>query len=130
MTKNESLAQTLAAIGTKSTDPENDCGKIHNDVDEMLENRAKNRAMSLNHCDEDAGNCPCSTPVGGATPVVDLVIMIDTSGSMDDNGEAISNVAERAVAAAQAKCPTDLRVSWFGVGETFAGTKFNSRHRD
>ena len=129
-TKHEMAIQAAGQAAGKSSDPKSDCAKIHERVDMILENRANGRPHSLDHCEDDAGSCPCSTSVGGRTPVVDLVIMIDTSGSMTDNGEAISRVAERAVEAAQQKCPTDLRVSWFGVGSTFGGTKFDKTHRD
>ncbi|MEO1559902.1 MAG: hypothetical protein AAFS12_09810, partial [Cyanobacteria bacterium J06632_19] len=49
------------------------------------------------------------------TPPVDLVIVIDTSPSMKDEAQALSQAAESAIKAAKSSCPSDLRVVWFGI---------------
>lgn len=55
---------------------------------------------------------------------VDLVIAIDTSGSMKDEAQAISAAIEAAVTDAKKACPSDLRVSYLGIEGTFPNTKF------
>lgn len=74
---------------------------------------------------------PCTTQgAGGGAQPVDLVIVIDTSGSMDAEAVSLSNAAAAAIKAAQKKCPSDLNVTWLGIEGTFAGTNFNTTLRD
>jgi hypothetical protein len=63
-------------------------------------------------------------------PPVDLVIVIDTSPSMKDEAQALSQAAESAIKAAKSSCPSDLRVAWFGIEGVWKGTKFNQTIRD
>ncbi|MGB3649894.1 MAG: hypothetical protein WBA41_01600 [Rivularia sp. (in: cyanobacteria)] len=63
------------------------------------------------------------------TPV-DLVIVIDTSPSMKDEAQALSQAAESAIKSAKSSCPSDLRVAWFGIEGVWKGTKFNQTIRD
>ncbi|MDY7015898.1 MAG: hypothetical protein SVX43_20350 [Cyanobacteriota bacterium] len=63
-------------------------------------------------------------------PSVDLVIVIDTSGSMGDEARSLSAAAEAAINAARSSCPSDLRVAWFGIEGTWSGTSFNRTLRD
>ncbi|MEH6307378.1 hypothetical protein RYH73_17145 [Olivibacter sp. CPCC 100613] len=61
---------------------------------------------------------------------VDLVIAIDTSGSMSDEAQAISLAIEAAIKEAKSSCPSDLRVDYLGIEGTFTDTKFNETVRD
>ena len=61
---------------------------------------------------------------------VDLVIVIDTSPSMKDEAQGLSQAAENAIKSAKLSCPSDLRVAWFGIEGTWKGTKFNQTIRD
>jgi hypothetical protein len=72
---------------------------------------------------------PCAKGVGATAPV-DLVVVIDTSGSMTDEAKDLSNAAEAAISAAAKSCPSDLRVKWFGIEGTWADTNFTQSHRD
>ncbi|MBE9127405.1 MULTISPECIES: hypothetical protein [unclassified Coleofasciculus] len=63
-------------------------------------------------------------------PLVDLVIVMDTSGSMKDEAQALSDAAEAAIEAAKSSCPSDLRVVWVGIEGTWKGTHFNRTIRD
>lgn len=60
---------------------------------------------------------------------VDLVIVVDTSPSMRDEAQALSNAAEDAIASAKSSCPADLRVVWFGIEGTGKGTNFDQTIR-
>ncbi|MBW4448613.1 MAG: hypothetical protein KME38_17555 [Spirirestis rafaelensis WJT71-NPBG6] len=62
-------------------------------------------------------------------PPVDLVIVIDTSPSMKDEAQALSNAAAGAIAKAKSSCPSDLRVAWLGVEGTWKGTNFDQSIR-
>ncbi len=63
-------------------------------------------------------------------PKVDLVIVIDTSASMRDEAQALSDAAEAAIDSAKSSCPSDLRVIWFGVEGIWKGTNFNQTIRE
>jgi uncharacterized protein (DUF697 family) len=63
-------------------------------------------------------------------PLVDLVIVIDTSTSMSDEARALSEAAQAAIEAARSSCPSDLRVTWLGIEGTWKGTNFNQTVRD
>jgi len=71
----------------------------------------------------------CATG-GGTKPCIDLVVLIDTSGSMQGSASKLSNAADVAIQAAAKNCPSDLRVEWFGIEGTWAGTKFTQSYRD
>ncbi len=62
-------------------------------------------------------------------PAVDLVIVIDTSPSMKDQAQALSNAAASAIAKAKSSCPSDLRVVWLGIEGTWKGTNFDQTLR-
>lgn len=64
------------------------------------------------------------------TKKVDLVIVIDTSGSMKSTAEAISNAIASAVEEAKNSCPSDLRVDYLGIEGTFENTKFDETVRN
>jgi hypothetical protein len=61
---------------------------------------------------------------------VDLVIIIDTSPSMRDEAVALSEATETAIEAVKANCPSDLRVSWFGIEGTWKNSNFNKTIRN
>ena len=62
-------------------------------------------------------------------PPVDLVIVIDTSPSMQDQAQALSQAAAGAIAKAKSSCPSDLRVVWLGIEGTWKGTNFDQTVR-
>ena len=62
-------------------------------------------------------------------PPVDLVIVIDTSPSMKDEAQALSDAAKSAIAKAKSSCPSDLRVAWLGIEGTWKGTNFDQSIR-
>ncbi|NUU66275.1 VWA domain-containing protein [Enterobacteriaceae bacterium BIT-l23] len=64
-----------------------------------------------------------------ATQPVDLVIVIDTSLSMSDEAEALSQALNAAVEEAKSACPSDLRVKFLGIEGTFDNSDFNETVR-
>ena len=48
---------------------------------------------------------------------VDLVV-VDTSPSMRDEAQALSNAAASAIASAKSSFPSDLRIAWLGIEGT------------
>ncbi len=71
--------------------------------------------FSLSACD-DCGPGDLM-PCGGSntTPMIDLVVIIDSSGSMGPISVAISDAAESAVAKALTTCNSDLQIKYFGL---------------
>lgn len=63
-------------------------------------------------------------------PKVDLIVLIDASGSMGPAAATIDTVATAAIDSSLATCSTDLRVFYLGVHGTFPATRFDSTHKE
>lgn len=57
-------------------------------------------------------------------PLIDLVIVIDTSPSMKDEARALSQIAQTAIRNAKIRCPSNLQITWLGIEGTWTGTEF------
>lgn len=90
---------------------------VINDRLDKLDLEMKN---SLEPCDPKRGRCSCSGS-GGGEKLVDLIVLLDSSGSMSGAAKAVSDAAEAAIAAAARECPSNLRVAYFVVDSTKAG---------
>lgn len=107
-----------------------ECNKKLDDINEYLFKKCISKENSLDSCDSNQSKCPCSVGSPNTKAKVDLVVLMDTSGSMSTKAQNISNIADKAIKEAQKKCPTDLRIEWFGVGGVWNGTKFITTHRN
>ena len=112
----------LRAALAQASAPAAACARIEELVEGLLR-----RACAQKEFEVTSGNCGAG--VGAAKPV-DLVVVIDTSGSMSGNAAALSSAAGAAISAAQQHCPSDLRVVWFGIEGTWPGTNFTTIYRD
>lgn len=66
----------------------------------------------------------------GKKPMVDLVILIDTSGSMSTIASSVSNEAASAISDALKNCDSDLRITYLGLdGGFWPGTNFTTDSR-
>ncbi|XYI03000.1 VWA domain-containing protein [Sorangium sp. So ce1128] len=72
---------------------------------------------------------PAQPPAPAKPPLVDLVVVIDTSVSMKDEADALSQTIAAAIDAAKTKCPSDLRVTYLGIEGTFNTTRFDNTVR-
>lgn len=90
------------------------CGRLESSINNYLHNQKEDKHNLLDHCDEKQESCSCNKPTG-ATKKVDLVILIDSSGSMDEASVAVAAAAKDALSAAAKECPSDLRVVWLTV---------------
>lgn len=64
--------------------------------------------------------------ITGSGPIaLDLVVVIDTSGSMADEAGDLSKQIDATIANASMKCPSHLRATFLGIEGTWAGTKFD-----
>jgi hypothetical protein len=100
-------------------------------LDEYLSGRCGDKKNHLEHCDEtEEAGCACGGSTGsGLAAMVDLIVLIDTSGSMGGSANAVSDAASAAIAQAKETCPTDLKVTYLGVDGTWTGTLFTTSHR-
>lgn len=64
------------------------------------------------------------------TALTDLIVVIDTSGSMGDEAKRLSDVVDAAIQKAETSCSADLRHCWFGIEGTWPGTEFKQSYRD
>jgi len=122
---------SASEVALHSVDTSSGCGCISvcrraaTKVDQVLSRNCAAKEFSI----PSAAGCASglsSTP----TSKVDLVVLIDTSGSMSDEASGLSAAADAAIKAAAAKCPSDLRVQWFGIEGTWSGTRFTTEMRD
>ena len=116
-------------------DREGLCGVLAQAVDSFVRDQCRTKHNHLDHCTEEgAARCPCAD-----SGRVDLVILIDGSGSMYHPAQAVSATAPAAIKQALAECPTDLRVTWLVVDNakpgtspvgtgTWTGTQFTQTH--
>ncbi len=79
---------------------------------------------------------PCGTSElsqcggGQAEALVDLVILIDASGSMSGPASSISSSATSAIEEAQKMCNTNLRVTYLSLESALPSTVFTTSSRD
>ena len=90
------------------------CGRIENSINNYLHNQKEDKHNVLEHCDEKHESCSCNRSTS-ATKKVDLVVLIDSSGSMSSAAVAVVAAAKDAINAAAKECPSDLRVAWLTV---------------
>jgi hypothetical protein len=71
-----------------------------------------------------------SEPVEEKAPLVDLVVVIDSSTSMKPDATSLSNSVSAAIDAAKTKCPSDLKVSYLGIEGKFSDSLFRTTIRE
>jgi hypothetical protein len=71
-----------------------------------------------------------SEPVEEEAPLVDLVVVIDSSTSMKPDATSLSNSVSAAIDAAKTKCPSDLKVSYLGIEGKFSDSLFRTTIRE
>ncbi|WP_432807496.1 VWA domain-containing protein [Proteus hauseri] len=67
---------------------------------------------------------------GSGAVALDLVVVIDTSGSMSDESTDLSNQIDGAIQKALELCPSSLRVTFLGIEGVWDGTKFDQSVSD
>jgi hypothetical protein len=63
-------------------------------------------------------------------PLVDLVVVIDSSTSMKPDATSLSNAVSAAIEAAKTKCPSNLKVSYLGIEGKFSDSLFRTTIRE
>ncbi len=103
------------------------CEALQSAMNAALLEAMKAKVNSLDKCDVTATDCPC-TGTGGNKGDVDLVLLIDSSSSMDGPAADIEAAAEAALANAITSCGANVRATWlFNHGGSAKG-KFATNH--
>jgi hypothetical protein len=106
-----------------------DCDAIIARNNTLIARRCAGKANALPHAGEHVhSGCKCSGGGGDDSTLflADLIVLIDTSGSMSGAAAQVSAAAEAAVKAAKANCNVDLRIAYMGVEGTWPGTAFTT----
>jgi hypothetical protein len=69
-------------------------------------------------------------PEDEPVPLVDLVIVMDSSTSMKPDATSLSNSITAAIDAAKTKCPSDLKVTYLGIEGKFSDSLFRTTIRE
>lgn len=78
-----------------------------------------------------AGIDPSVFVMGGNSDIaLDLVVIIDTSGSMSDESADLSREIDAAIEKVAARCPSQLRATFLGIQDTWPGTRFDKSLSD
>lgn len=126
-------AQKKAAVSTSVVSPVAVAPALPNKmvaIDKLEEsyNEILKQTTLKKNFSQTFGNCGGGIP-NSSTRIVDLVVLIDTSGSMRNAANDLSAKAEAAIKDATSSCPSDLRVSYFGIEGTWPSTRFSQSYR-
>jgi hypothetical protein len=123
----DALSHAAAAEGLASlTAARAGCAEIAALVNRVDAARCGAKANALPHAgDHKHTGCKC-TGTPKADFMTDVIVLIDTSGSMTGAASAVSAAAAAAVEAAKASCSPDLRIAYMGVEGVWAGTMFTT----
>lgn len=99
---------------------------------EKKNNNIQHQLMSKILPPSSANNLTYSSQVvtGDGTIALDLVVVIDTSGSMSDESSDLSKDIDIAIQKALENCPSKLRVTFLGIEGTWDDTKFDQSASD
>ncbi|WP_211823828.1 VWA domain-containing protein [Proteus terrae] len=99
---------------------------------EKRNNKIKNLLVSTLLPPSSENNLTYGSQVvtGDGAIALDLVVVIDTSGSMSDESTDLSKEVDAAIQEASEKCPSKLRVTFLGIEGTWDDTKFDQSASD
>lgn len=121
-------ASAMQKLIAAATDPKDDCTKLSALASAISASRCGTKVNKLSHCDDHSHTgCDCSgDSPDGSDFKADIIILIDTSGSMGGAAKNVSDAAAAAIAAAKTQCPGDIRVAYMGVEGTWPSTNFST----
>lgn len=109
------------------------CENLRDHLNRYLAERCSGKANAMKPGAENP-RCPCGDP---AESGVDLVVLVDASGSMSGAWAALGQAAEAAIKNAEEVCGVKPRVEWLGVDASDTGTQssqlpapFNQSHEE
>jgi hypothetical protein len=120
-------ATSMSALLVSANSAKDDCEGLNALASSIVADRCEKKFNTLPHCEEhDHKGCDCSGGGGSGSGgfKADVIILIDTSGSMGGVAKQVSDAAVTAIATAKAKCPGDVKVTFMGVEGTWPATNF------
>lgn len=125
MAANADSTATIMALAGKATD----CDKLVAVVNTINQKQCAAKVNTLPHFEGHTHTgCSCGGGSGSGAFLADVIVLIDTSGSMGTSAAAVSAAAAAAITAAKAGCNVDLRIKYFGVEGTWASTLFTTNY--
>lgn len=107
-----------------------DCGDSIKKVNEILDERSTFKVNTLENCYPKEEKCNCSEPSGKKVGIkTDLIVLIDTSGSVYSSAQSISKAVSNAIEKAKEQCEPDLKITYLGLDGIWSGTVFTESHR-
>lgn len=105
----------------KPRNERNLCTELSRSVDELLQQKQYFKANTLKPCTDKQHDCGCQSDAGEVTKgqKVDLIVLMDTSGSMGGSFTAISNAIASALEEVKKSCAPDLNLLFLGVDGTW-----------
>lgn len=106
------MNKTVIGASSGLVDPT--CKDINKEVNAILEEKCKTKFkhMTTKYKEED---CPCGGAGGSASEGVELLVLIDSSGSMSTPARVINDIAPRAEALAAERCAAKADVTYLFV---------------
>jgi hypothetical protein len=99
------------------------CSNVTAYLNDHLGSKCKSKKNHLKPCHDEASHgCGCGGASHATGNQVDLIILIDGSGSMTTAANLVNSAAISALKIAHEKCPSELRVDWFTVDNANPGT--------
>ena len=109
-----------------------DCKTLTLRTNTILEEVAKSKANTLSHCHDNSKGCGCDVHRSVLLEEIktDLIVLIDTSVSMDLTVKKVSEAVDTAIDAARSSCDPNLKITYLGVNGTWPDTVFDQSHSD
>ena len=85
-----------------------------NHTDELLSASCKEKANRMNNCNEEE-KCPCSNSLEHKNKMIDLIVLIDSSGSMAPHWQKVSDAVTEGISKATKECKTKANVTYLYV---------------
>jgi hypothetical protein len=102
----------------KGAGARDNCSDFQQQMNNYLASKCTTKFMEMNEIGED--HCPCGTDP--AKSGVDLIVLVDASGSMGSAWAAIGSAAVDAAAAAIKECSANARVTYLFVDDSDSAT--------
>lgn len=130
--KKPTLVSKSLSVKPVADKEELECNEWTVKTNSILEELANSKLNNLSYLGEEEEDCGCGTnddkkSIGAIT---DLIVLIDTSGSVSSSAKAISDVVSIAIKEAKASCEPDLEITFLGVDGTWSETVFTESHRN
>jgi len=113
------FSQVLAISNLKLSNMKNQCEKEIIKTNKILAKKYKKNKNKLNPCKGQANSCSCSDSTSN---MVDLVLLIDSSTTMESKARIVNSAATAGLQSAKKKCRANIRTVWLWVDKEESGS--------